>query len=244
MERELGRLGHRPHEHKEAEDHGRRGAERTSGHRLTQAGADLLEAETAGGPEQTENAKQQAEVPDPVDHESFLGGVGGRGTVVPEANQQVGAHAHQLPEDIDLQQVRADHQPQHGTAEQGQIGEKPHIARVVGHVAIGINHHQQGDGGHQRQHHGREGIHPEAHLQVEGSGTGPIEQHFGDTTPGELLGKHGEAENGGGSDAGDQQERHGLPQPIDRAVEGDQAQAGDGGADQGQEGNQPGELGC
>jgi hypothetical protein len=138
-----------------------------AGHGLTEPGADLLETETAGGPEQAEDAQQQAEVAHPVDHKGLLGGVGGTVAVVPEAHQQVGAHAHQLPEHIDLEQVGADHQAQHRTAEQGQVGEKAHVALVMGHVAIGIHHHQQGDGGHQRQHHGPEGIHPEAHLQVE-----------------------------------------------------------------------------
>ena len=113
----------------------------------------------------------------------------------------------------------------------------------MGHVAIGINHHQHGDGGHQRQHHGAEGVHPEAHLQVEGAGAGPVEQHFGGRCTRQLLGQYGVAEHRSRSHAADQQPGHGFAQPIDGAVEADQPQSGNRSPDQGQHRNQPGEFG-
>ena len=240
---ELGRLGHRAHEHQQAEDHGHAVAEAAACHRFLQAGTDLLKAEAAGGPEQAENAQQQAEVPHPIGHEGLLGGVGGAVAVIPEAHQQVGAHAHQLPEHIDLEQVGADHQAQHRAAEQGQVGEKAHVALVVGHVAVGVHHHQHRDGGHQRQHHRRQGIHPEAHLQVERAGTGPVEQHLGGAGASQLLGQDRVAEYGGCPHTADQQPSHGFAQPVDRAVETDQAQAHQAGPGQGQHWDQPGEFG-
>ena len=203
MQRELGRFRHWPHEHQQAEQHGHTIAEAAAGHGCAEARADLLEAEAAGGPEQAEDAQKEPEVADAVHHKRLLGGIGGTVAVVPEANQQVGAHPHQLPEHVDLQQVGADDQPQHRTAEQGQIGEEAHIALVMGHVAIGVHHHQKGDGGDQGQHHRPKGIHPVAHLQVEVAGAGPVEQHLPRAGPGQLLGKHRVAEHGRDAHAGE-----------------------------------------
>ena len=148
MEGELGRLRHRSHEHQQAEQDRDAVGDASGADRLLEAHTDLFKAEAAGGPEQSEDAQQEAEVTDAVHHKGFLGGIGGAIAVVPEADEQVGAHAHQLPEHIDLQQVGADHQPKHRTAEQGQIGEEADIAFVVGHVAVGVDHHQDGDGRH------------------------------------------------------------------------------------------------
>ena len=83
-------------------------------------------------PRTGQDAQQQAEVTNPVHHKSLLSGVGGTVAVVPEAHQQVGTHAHQLPEDVDLQKIGADDQTQHGAAEQRQVREKAHIALVMG----------------------------------------------------------------------------------------------------------------
>ena len=166
------------------------------GHGRAQACGHAFEIKGAGGPEQTEDAQKQTEVTNPVHHKSFLGGVGGTIAVVPEAHQQVGAHAHQLPEDIDLQQVGAHDQPQHGAAEQRQVSEKAHIALVVGHVAVGIDHHQQGDGGNERQHHRPKRVDAEAHLQVERARAGPGEQLLVGRRPIELLQQHAIAQGG------------------------------------------------
>ena len=114
---------------------------------MLQADANLFETETASGPKQAQHAEQESEITDAVHHKGLLGGIGGGISVVPKAHEQVGAHPYQLPEDINLQQVGANDQSKHRTAEQGQVGEEAHITLVVGHVAIGIDHHQQGNGG-------------------------------------------------------------------------------------------------
>ena len=154
MKGELRRFGHRPHEHQQAEQQGGPWGDAAVGQPLLKTIGDALEIEAAGGPEQPEDAEQQPEVTNPVHHEGFLRRVGCTVAVVPETDEQIGTHAHQLPEHIDLPQVRADDQPEHRAAEQGQIGEEADIALVVGHVAMGIDHHQKGNGGHQGQHHG------------------------------------------------------------------------------------------
>ena len=113
MERKLGRFRHRAHEHQEAEGDGSPAGQAAAGDGLLQATANLLKAEAARGPEQAQDSQQQAKVAHPVHHKGFLGCIGGPIPVVPKAHQQVGAHPHQLPKHIDLEQVGADHQAQH-----------------------------------------------------------------------------------------------------------------------------------
>ena len=162
--------------------------------------------------------------------------------VVPEAHQQVGTHAHQFPEHVDLEEIRADDQPQHRAAEQGQVREKADVALVMGHVAMGIHHHQQSDGGHQGEHHGGQGVHHETHRQHETSGTGPDEQALDGGSTGQLPGEDGVAQHRCCADAADQQQRHRLAQPVDGAVETDQAKAGDHGSREGEHWDQPGKF--
>ena len=114
---ELGRFRHRSHEHQQAQQDRRRVGNTASGHGLLQPAANFLKAEAAGGPEQTQDSQQQTEVANSVHHKGFLRCIGGAIAVVPKAHEQVGAHAHQLPEHINLQQVGADYQAQHRAAE-------------------------------------------------------------------------------------------------------------------------------
>ena len=113
MQGELGRLSHRAHEHKQAEGYSGPTCHLAIGHGSAQAGGHAFEIKGAGGPEQPEDAQQQTKVADAVHYKSFLSGVSGTIAVVPKAHQQVGAHAHQLPEDVNLKQVGAHNQPQH-----------------------------------------------------------------------------------------------------------------------------------
>ena len=162
--------------------------------------------------------------------------------VVPETHQEVGTHPHQLPEHVDLEEIRADDQPQHRAAEQRQVSEKADVALVVGHVAVGVHHHQQSDGGHQGEHHGGQGIHHETHRQHEAAGAGPDEQAFHRRSAGQLSGKDGVAQHRGCTHAADQQQRHRLAQPVDGAVETDQAKASDHGSRKGKHRDQPGKF--
>ena len=97
-------------------------------------------------------------------------------SVVPETNKQIGTHPHQLPEHIDLEQIGTNNQPKHRAAEEGEIGEKPNVTFVVGHVAVGVHHHQQGNGGDQRQHHCAQRVNDIPHGQCEVACTCPDEE--------------------------------------------------------------------
>ena len=58
----------------------------------------------------------------------------------------------------------------------------------------------------------------------------------------ELVEQDAVAEDRSCADTGDQQQRNGFAQPVDRAVEADQSQPGQHSAEQGQNGNEPGEF--
>ena len=58
----------------------------------------------------------------------------------------------------------------------------------------------------------------------------------------ELVEQDAVAEGRSCTNTGDQQQRNGFAQPVDRAVEADQSQPGQHGAEQGQNGNEPGEF--
>ena len=242
MKRELGGFRHRPHEHQQAQRQSSPARNAAVAQGSSQAISDALEIKAAGGPEQAEDAKQQTEVADPVDDESLLGGVGSTVAVVPETHQQVGAHAHQLPEHINLEKIWADHKPQHRAAEQGQIGEKAHVALVVRHVAMGVDQHQQSDGGDQGQHHGTKRIHHVAHGQAEGSGAGPNEEMFDRRGAVELLKQHRVADHRSSANAAEKQHSDWFSQSVNGAVETDQSHAGDQRSNKGEHRDQPGVI--
>ncbi len=114
MQGELGRLGHGTEEHQHSKYRRQAAAQGTGVDQAGQPLAHDVEIKTAGGPEDGQHPQQQAEVAHAVGDKSFLAGIGGGFAVVPEANQQVGTHPHQLPKDVNLQQVGANHQAQHG----------------------------------------------------------------------------------------------------------------------------------
>ena len=242
MERKLGGLGHGAHEHQQAEEHRNGMGQDAVGDGGLHSRGHPLEAKLPRGPEQPQDAQQQAKIPHPVDDEGFLRGMGRPVAVIPEAHQEIGAHAHQLPEHVDFQQIGAYHQPQHGAAEQGQVGEKAHIALVMGHVAVGVDHHQEGNATHHHQHHGREGINAVAHLQVERACVGPVKELFMGGRPGYLLPQGGQAQHRGGPHrAGEQQGRR-PAQSAHRTTETDESQAHNGGPHKGQDRNQPSKI--
>ncbi|MNT84015.1 hypothetical protein D3C72_2239750 [compost metagenome] len=72
--------------------------------------------------------------------------------MVPEANQQEGRNTDKLPEDIQLQQVRRNHQHQHGEREQRDIPVEYGNPLVTFHISLGVNVNQQADQGYDHQH--------------------------------------------------------------------------------------------
>ena len=96
-----------------------------------------------------------------------------------------------------------------------------------------INHHQNSDGRHERQHHRCERIHHVAHRQAETAGAGPHKQVLNRGGSRQLAGQDRVAQDSRGPHAGDQKQRNRFAQAVDRAVEADQTQAGDHSTEQG-----------
>ena len=98
------------------------------------------EVERAEVRDQGEHADQEGEVADAVDDERLLARRGaGTLLVVVEADQEVGAEPHALPADEHDQVVVAQDQQQHRAHEQVQVGEVAAVARLVAHVADGVD---------------------------------------------------------------------------------------------------------
>ena len=86
---------------------------------------DLLEVEGADVGPDDQQADDEAGVADAVGDERLVGGVGGAGPLVVEADQQVRADADQLPAHENLEQIVGQHQVEHREAEQRQEHEEP-----------------------------------------------------------------------------------------------------------------------
>jgi hypothetical protein len=114
------------------------------------------------------DAQDEAEVADAVDQEGLHVGEDRRRASVPEADQQVGHQAHRFPAEEQLQEVVAHHQHQHREGEQRDVAEEALVARVLGHVADGVDVHHQRHEGHHAHHHRGQAVDQEAdlHLQI------------------------------------------------------------------------------
>ena len=99
------------------------------------------------------DAEREADVADAVDQERLLAGQRRAALVVPEADEQVARQADQLPGREHQQVVPGQDQQQHAEHEQVEVGEEPPAARVVRHVADGVDVDQHADGGDHEQHH-------------------------------------------------------------------------------------------
>ena len=150
MEGKLSRLGHGTEEDQHPKEGGKANANDPRLNEGLQPLPHHLKLKATRRPIEAQHPQQQAKVADPVGDKGFLAGIGCGLAIEPEAHQQVGAHAHQFPKNINLHQVRTHDEAQHGGTKQAQISVKPHIARIVAHIAIGVDHHQQR---HRRHHH-------------------------------------------------------------------------------------------
>ena len=177
MERELARFANRADKQQQGND----GQETCSTmyniyrHQLLQ----LHKVQGAKGQLQKQNAQKQAKVTYTGSHKGFFGRLSRRNLVIVEANQKVGAQAHQLPEEIHLQEVYSQNQAQHRAGKKGKEGKETAIARISLHITTGINLHQQGYSSNHHQHHSRKWINENTHGDVD---TANME-------PGKLLDK-------------------------------------------------------
>jgi hypothetical protein len=116
--------------------------------------------------EDQRDAQEEAEVADPVDEERLQRGVDGALARSPEADQQVRHQADRLPAEEQLQEVVRHHQHQHREGEQRDVREEALVARVVGHVADGVDVHHQRDEAHHHHHQHRQPVDQEADLEL------------------------------------------------------------------------------
>ena len=121
----------------------------------------VVEVERAIGHPEEKRRDRQAEVTHAVDEKRFLRGPRRLGLREPEADEQIAARAHRLPEHVHDEEVARRHEHRHREHEQREHREKPRIARIVVHVAHGIDRHHETDAGDDREQGGRERIEPQ-----------------------------------------------------------------------------------
>ena len=151
MQRKLARLAHSPGEDAQGQPGQNRAAKYGSGGSFgpgcfpnvrNMEGVQPCCSEVICLGEQIQNGDQESNVADAGDDERFLGCGSRSGTFMPEADQQVGRHTHQLPEHIELDDIGRQHQPQHGSSEQRHVGVVTGEARVTLHITEGVDLHQ------------------------------------------------------------------------------------------------------
>ena len=188
------------------------------------------EIQRVGQRPESQNADQEAEVPDAVADEGFFGGVGGSVPCVPVADKQIGGEAHQFPEDKGHGDVVRQDDARHGEHEKAQACEVACFGLVVRHVSQRENMDQQADARDHQHHAGGKGIQHETQVHGkdvgnrepgEGIGSGPVQQ-----TQGKDEGR--QAGEGGGE--GRDVRTFGQQEPVK------------GGYDQRQEEQKPGVL--
>ena len=166
VERELRRLAHGSQQQQD----GRGGGDAAAQLAGVGGGEGIGHAEAAHIDPQEQDAHQQPDVADAGHHESLLRGLSGAGVFEPEPDQQVGAQAHQLPRDVQQQEVVSQRQGQHRRHEQGLPGKVPAEARIALHVLQRIQLDAQGDEGDQTQEHHRQRVDDDAPTEVNGVG--------------------------------------------------------------------------
>ena len=119
-----------------------------------------------------ENRQREGEVADAVDEERLLAGRGRFGLFVPEADEQVAAHADRFPKDEEQQEVAHRDEHRHREDEEADVGEEPPVAAIPFHVAGGEYGHERGDEGDHAEHHGGQGVGPQGNVDPEVAPTG------------------------------------------------------------------------
>ena len=135
---------------------------------------DLVEAQRPEVDPDHDHAEAEPEVTDAVDDERLLRRSRRRWLLVPEADEQVAAQAHQLPAHVEEQEVVGEDQHQHAEHEEVQVGEEAPEAAVAVHVADRVDVDEESDGADDEQQHRGQRVDEEADLDVEVTGRDPL----------------------------------------------------------------------
>ena len=110
-----------------------------------------------------ENTDEEEEVGEASYDKRLLAGVDSGMLGVIETDKQIRAHAHQLPEEIHLEEVGGNHQTQHGHRKQAQVSVETLEALLIafnlivlvalGHITKRIDMNHKADSGDNDEHH-------------------------------------------------------------------------------------------
>ena len=152
----------------------------------------------AGVGDDEADAQDEAEVADPVHQEGLHVGEDRGRLLEPEADQQVAHQAHRFPAEEQLQEVVAHHQHQHAEGEQRDVGEEALVARVLFHVADGVDVHHQRHEGDDAHHHRGQAVDQEADFHLQAADDDPFVDGGVEARAvhGHRLQHHGRADEG------------------------------------------------
>ena len=121
----------------------------------------VIEKQRAGLREEPDDAEEKEDIADARGEEGFFRGRGGRGLLIPEADEQIRGEADDLPAHEEQQQAVGDDDAEHGSGKEREEAEEAGEVFVVGHVADGVDEDEQADEGDHHEHDGGERIeHP------------------------------------------------------------------------------------
>ena len=160
MQRQLRRLRHRAHQQEQADG----GNDRAAFGQLVQPVEQATIVQHPQVEEDQKSREDHADVADGVHHEGLATGKHGRGSLEPEADQQVGAEADTRPTNDQPDEIPGQDEQQHRKHEEIHVGEESRVTRVFPHVADRVDMDHEADAGDYEDHQGGERV----HIQVEG----------------------------------------------------------------------------
>ena len=154
MKRELRRLPHRPHKQQQRRRRQRPLPYRPRLRRRDNIGYDKRPRSAI----QQYNPNQQPHIPDARGDKRLLSRLRRRPALPPKPYQQIRPQPHQLPRDIQKQQIIGKHKRQHSRPEQRLRREIPPKPRIPPHILQRIHLHQKRHKSNQPQHHHRQPV--------------------------------------------------------------------------------------
>ena len=178
LQGELARLAARAEQQHQA-DAGRGRVTKTVG-----AGEDSRIGGGSQGREHQHDGDRETDVTDAVHDESLLGRGRCCRLIEPESNQQVRRKTDALPADVEQEVAVTEDEQQHRGDEEVEITEEASAARVVLHIADGVDVDQRADAGDQQHEHHGELVEQQTRLHMEPVDRDPGEQVVVDAAAG------------------------------------------------------------